>query len=128
MSLAKHMLNATWPTQQKLGTPRILQRGLAHKCATRHERLVIEDLDYVRDYGNWLKPQQIELSGAFQTRNQMEAPHSFCYKPRASQVLRMCIVENIVHQTKSSLECMSFLVEGFKPAISAHVAAPNTMG
>ena len=52
------------------------------RAVLKKEELVVEVVEHVRDFGEWLEPLRVHLYNAFMNRAGIEAPHSFVYKMR----------------------------------------------
>ena len=65
-------------------TPEALLDNLAKRLRPRiqdkGERLICEHLTAVHDFTKWLVPMGLTLSGAFKSREGVEAPHAFSFK------------------------------------------------
>lgn len=59
-----------------------LRRSLESRFRARGERIHTAHVNTIRQFGQWLQPIQRVLYNAFQTRNSIEAPHSFACKLR----------------------------------------------
>ena len=59
-----------------------LRRSLESRFRARGERIHTAHMNTIRHFGQWLEPIQRVLYNAFQTRNSIEAPHSFACKLR----------------------------------------------
>ena len=60
-----------------------LQLALSSQFESRGEMLCAELLTHVFDFGSWLRPLGIALSGAFNPRQGIDVPHSFVLKRRS---------------------------------------------
>lgn len=60
-----------------------LRIGLAPYVEGKLEELNVELMTHIRDFLQWMAPQNTQLYNAFKTRQGIVAPHSFAYKLRA---------------------------------------------
>ena len=61
----------------------LLQEGLRAHAASKNETLLVQEVQHIRDFDNWLDTLGIRLHNAFVSRQGREASHSFTYKIRA---------------------------------------------
>ena len=59
-----------------------LQLALSSQFQSKGELLYVEMLTHVYDFGSWLSPLGVSLSGAFNPRQGVDVPHSFILKRR----------------------------------------------
>ena len=72
------------PFQTPAELVELLRDKLAARVADKGERLCVEELHGVREFGLWLAPLGITLHNAFVTREHIVAPHAFTFKLKRS--------------------------------------------
>lgn len=75
----------------KLHTCRYLQIELASRVEAKNEKLLVDEVQAVRDFGSWLQPMGVTLFNAFGNRDGVEAPHSFTFKLRSDLSAREAV-------------------------------------
>jgi hypothetical protein len=61
---------------------KLITEALRPMSTTKKEELIVEEVEHIRDFDQWLDGMGVKMHNAFVSRNGREASHSFIYKPR----------------------------------------------